>query len=67
MKKKIIYITGNKFKVLTAEKILNPLGFEIEAKKINCPEIQANSIEEVAMYSSKSFVGWKFFLYLCGE
>lgn len=53
MEKKILYVTGNKFKVLTAEKILNPLGFEVEAKKIECPEIQANSIEEVAMYSSQ--------------
>lgn len=32
MEKKILYITGNKFKVLTAEKTLNPLGFEIEEK-----------------------------------
>lgn len=50
---KIIYVTGNKFKVLTANKILGPLGIEVEAKKIDCPEIQADSIEEVAMYSSK--------------
>lgn len=53
MNNKIVYVTGNKFKVLTAEKILNPLGFEIEAKKIDCPEIQADTIEEVANYSSK--------------
>jgi len=53
MGNKIVYVTSNKFKVLTAEKNLNPLGFEIEAKKINCPEIQADTIEEVANYSSK--------------
>ncbi len=53
MNKKIIYITGNKFKVLTANKILNPLGIDVEAKKINCPEIQADLIEDVAKYSSK--------------
>ena len=34
MNKKIIYITGNKFKVLTANNILNPLGIDVEAKKI---------------------------------
>lgn len=51
--KKLIYITGNKFKILTAKKILEPLNIEIEAKKIDCPEIQADSIEEVAKYSSK--------------
>lgn len=51
--RKILYITGNKFKVLTASKILKPLGFHIEAKKLDCPEIQADTIEEVAKYSSK--------------
>lgn len=51
--KKIIYVTGNEFKVLTASKILNPLGYQVEAKKIDCPEIQADTIEEVAKYSSK--------------
>lgn len=53
MNKKIIYITGNKFKVLTANNILNPLGIDVEAKKIDCPEIQADLIEDVAKYSSK--------------
>ena len=53
MSKKIIYITGNKFKILMANKILNPLGIDVEAKKINCPEIQADLIEDVATYSSK--------------
>ena len=50
---KIVYMTGNKFKLLTAKKILEPLGIEVENEKIDCPEIQANSIEEVAKYSSK--------------
>ena len=51
--KKVVYITGNKFKVLTAKKILEPLGISVDSKKIDCPEIQADSIEEVAKYSSK--------------
>ena len=50
---KIIYVTGNKYKVELAENILNPLGVEVIAKKIECPEIQADTIEEVAMYSSQ--------------
>jgi inosine/xanthosine triphosphate pyrophosphatase family protein len=39
---KVIYITGNKFKVLTTKKILEPLNIEVEAQKIKCPEIQAD-------------------------
>lgn len=50
---KINYITTNKFKVLVAKEILNPLGIEVEAKSIDCPEIQADTIEEVAKFSSK--------------
>lgn len=50
---RIIYITGNKFKVLTAKNILESLGIMVDAKKIECPEIQADSISEVAKYSSK--------------
>lgn len=50
---KVVYCTGNKFKLELANKILRPLGIEVEGKKLDLPEIQANSIEEVAMYSSK--------------
>lgn len=50
---KIVYMTGNKFKLLTAKSILEPIGIEVENKVIDCPEIQSNSIEEVAKYSSK--------------
>lgn len=51
--KKINYITTNKFKVLVAKENLEPLGFDIVPKSINCPEIQADTIEEVAIFSSK--------------
>jgi len=51
--KEIVYITGNKFKILTAKKMLEPLGITVDSKKIDCPEIQAETIEEVAKYSSK--------------
>jgi XTP/dITP diphosphohydrolase len=51
--KQVVYITGNKIKILTAESYLNPLGIKVIGKKIDCPEIQADSIEEVAIYSSQ--------------
>ncbi len=51
--KKIIYVTSNKYKVKLAEKILNPLNIKVIAKKIECPEIQADTIEEVSKYSSQ--------------
>ncbi|HHX93863.1 MAG TPA: non-canonical purine NTP pyrophosphatase [Tenericutes bacterium] len=50
---KLIYVTGNKYKIYAAKKFLEPLGIEIEAKKIDCPEIQADTEEEVAKFSSK--------------
>ena len=50
---KIVYMTGNKFKLLIAKNILEPIGIEVENKVIECPEIQSNSIEEGAKFSSK--------------
>ena len=50
---KITYITGNKAKVGLAKQFLEPLGIEIDNRKIQCPEIQADTFEEVAKYSSK--------------
>ena len=50
---KIKYITTNKFKVKLAKENLEPLGVEIEAQSIDCPEIQADTIEEVAIFSSQ--------------
>lgn len=51
--KKITYVTGNWAKILSARQILEPLGFEIEQVKLNVPELQDDSIEEVAKYSAK--------------
>ena len=51
--KKITYVTGNWSKVLSAKQILEPLGFEIDNQKIETTEIQADTVEEVAMYSAK--------------
>jgi XTP/dITP diphosphohydrolase len=51
--KKITYVTGNWAKILSARQILEPLGFEIEQIKMDTPELQKDSIEEVASYSAK--------------
>lgn len=51
--KKINYVTGNWAKILSARQILEPLGFEIEQIKMDVPELQNDSIEEVAKYSAK--------------
>lgn len=50
---KITYVTGNWAKVESAKIALEPLGFEIDNIKIDCPEIQADSMEKVAKYSCK--------------
>jgi len=50
---KITYVTGNWAKVATAKQYFEPLGIEVDNIKIDCPEIQADTTEEVANYSSK--------------
>ncbi|MDD4298497.1 MAG: non-canonical purine NTP pyrophosphatase [Bacilli bacterium] len=50
---KLTYVTGNQTKINLAKQILEPLGIQVLPKKIDCPEIQANTIKEVAVYSSK--------------
>lgn len=51
--KDLIYITGNKYKIFTAKKFLEPYDINVIGKKIDCPEIQADSIEEVAKFSAE--------------
>lgn len=51
--KKITYVTGNWAKILSARQILEPLGFEVEQVKMDTPELQKDSIEEIAAYSAK--------------
>ncbi len=51
--KKVTYVTGNWAKILSARQILEPLGFEVEQIKLDVPEIQNDSIEEVARFSAK--------------
>lgn len=51
--KKIVYVTGNKSKLYSAKQILEPLGFEVDNVKMDTTEIQANTVEEVAIHSAK--------------
>jgi len=51
--KKITFVTGNWSKIKSAKLILEPLGIEVEQVKMETTEIQADSVEEVAMYSAK--------------
>ena len=50
---KIVYVTGNRYKVELAKKILEPYGIEIDQKKIYCPELQDDNIEKVSQFSAK--------------
>ncbi len=50
---KITYVTGNWSKIMSAKNILEPLGIEVDNVKIETTEIQADTVEEVAMHSAK--------------
>lgn len=51
--KKIVYVTGNKSKLYSAKQILEPLGIEVDNVKMDTTEIQADTVEEVAIHSAK--------------
>lgn len=51
--KDLIYITGNEYKLYTARKFLTGYEINVIGKKIECPEIQADNIEDVAKYSAE--------------
>lgn len=51
--KDLIYVTGNESKIFSAKKLLEPYGINVIAKKIDCIEIQADKIEDVAIFSSR--------------
>ena len=48
--KEIFFITGNKGKVLEATTKLSPGGYRVVQKDLGYPEVQADSLEEVAAY-----------------
>jgi XTP/dITP diphosphohydrolase len=49
----LVYVTGNKAKIDSAKQLLEPLGINVIQNKVECIEIQADTIEEVAKFSSK--------------
>lgn len=51
--KKVTYVTENWSKILSAKQILEPLGIKVDNIKMDTPEIQADTVEEVAKYSAK--------------
>ena len=51
--KKIKYVTNNWAKIISAKQVLEPLGFGVEQIKMEVPEIQDNSIENIAKFSAK--------------
>lgn len=51
--RKITYVTGNWAKIKSAKQILEPLGIQIDNVKMQTTEIQADTVEEVAMHSAK--------------
>ena len=50
---KLVYVTGNKDKIAAAKKCMENLDVDIIQKDIDVPEIQADTNEEVANFSSK--------------
>ena len=51
--KKIVYVTGNWSKIMSAKNVLEPLGFEVDHIKMETTEIQADTVEEIAIHSAK--------------
>ena len=50
--KKLYFITGNKGKLIEAKKKFSEIDIEIIQKDIGYPEIQADSLEEVAIFGA---------------
>ncbi len=51
--KKVILVTGNMKKLISARQFLEPHGIEVDNVKMDTTEIQSDSIEEIAAYSAK--------------
>lgn len=51
--KEVLFITGNKFKIKVANMFLKDTGIKLVGKKISCPEIQHESVAEIAKHSAK--------------
>lgn len=54
VKEKIIhFVTGNLYKFQVAQKALEGTGIELVQEKLDTPEIQSTSVEEISAYSAK--------------
>ena len=51
--KKIVLVTGNMKKLISARQFLEPYGFIVDNEKMDTTEIQSNSIEDIAAFSAK--------------
>ena len=51
--KKIILVTGNKAKLISARQFLEPYGITVDNEKLDTTEIQSDSIEDIASFSAK--------------
>ena len=50
---KIILLTGNMKKLISARQFLEPYGIEVDNVKMDTTEIQSDSVEEIAAFSAK--------------
>ncbi len=50
---KVILVTGNMKKLISARQFLEPYGIEVDNVKMDTTEIQSDSIEEIAAFSAK--------------
>lgn len=51
-KKELIFVTGNRYKFQVAKLALKGTGINLIQKKLEVPEIQDESVEEVAIFSA---------------
>jgi|SRR5659263_64059 len=51
--RKIIFVTGNSHKVVEATRIMSPLGIEIEQNNCGYPELQEDTLEDIAGFGAK--------------
>ena len=50
---KLVYVTGNDFKIAVAERALVGSGVVLVQKNLDAPEIQSECVEDVAIYAGK--------------
>ena len=53
MMEKIILVTGNEKKLVSARQFLEPYGIKVDNVKMDTTEIQSDSVEEIAAFSAK--------------